>query len=323
MSRTHPPRALSKRTQHSWGIVLAGGEGRRLQQYIRTEYGNTRPKQFCTLFGSRTMLRNTVERAAMLIPRDQLLTVVNRHHLSYAMEDLTDHPPHTVIIQPFSCETGPGILLPLVHIAHRDPEAKVAIFPSDHFILEEERFMRHVREAFARLNGFPGFIITLGIEPSNLQPGYGWIERGESLGPQGKNLYRVRKFWEKPDQEFARYLHLNGCLWNTMTIVGSASLFLNLYRILVPEVYNPFQKIWNALGSSREEDVVEEVFRSLPSVDFSRAILERSPHHLAVLTVKNVYWSDWGDEHRVRADLARFDGRHEQSEIPLHAGISS
>src|SRR5687767_9752363 len=79
----------------------------------------------------------------------RILTIIGRHHLGYAevRRQLFSRPKQNIIVQPANKETGPGILLPLMHIYKRSPEAIVAVFPSDHFIWEEDRFMNHVQLA--------------------------------------------------------------------------------------------------------------------------------------------------------------------------------
>src|SRR5262245_39226284 len=172
---------MSNHESHLWGIILAGGEGKRLQSFIKTRFGEERPKQFCTFVGTRSMLRHTVDRAKMLMPEDRLLTVVNHSHLKYVEEQLYDQPMENIIVQPLSRETGPGILLPLLHIAHRDPEAVVAVFPSDHFILDEQRFAELVRLAYGFALSRPHLPVVLGIDPKYPEPGYGWIEKGYEI----------------------------------------------------------------------------------------------------------------------------------------------
>lgn len=300
---------LSNRRPESdryWGIILAGGDGKRVQDFLRTHFGLDKPKQFCALLGKRSMLRHTIDRASSLIPRSRLVTVIGRRHLSFAKDDLFDREPQSVVLQPLNCETAPGILLPLARIHSVDPKAIIAIFPADHFILEERRFMEYIAGAFTFVARTPGLIVTLGVRPASLQPGYGWIERGDCVGQvKGKNIFHVKKFWEKPAHELTQFLFEKGCLWNTMTLVGTAEMFVRLFRECTPEMFSSFQKIWKSIGTTREEEAAEEVFRSLPSVNFSRAILERASHSLGVLPVKDVYWSDWGDETRIRIDLAR------------------
>ena len=139
------PRSSRVEREHCWGIVLAGGEGKRLQPFIRACLGCDRPKQYCAFIHNRSMLRHTLLRAERIIPPEHLLTVVIYPHLPYVREELYDRPSETIIVQPYNLDTAPGILLPLLHVHQRDPEAIVIILPSDHFILEEEPFMASSR----------------------------------------------------------------------------------------------------------------------------------------------------------------------------------
>jgi mannose-1-phosphate guanylyltransferase len=131
-------RTCQIRRGHLWGIILAGGEGKRLQPFIQACLGCDRPKQYCAFIDNCSMLRRTIRRAERIISPERLLTVVINPHLPYVKQQLCDRPSETIIVQPCNRETAPGILLPLLHVYQRDPQAIVAILPSDHFILEEE-----------------------------------------------------------------------------------------------------------------------------------------------------------------------------------------
>jgi mannose-1-phosphate guanylyltransferase len=293
--------------QHLWAIVLAGGNGRRLQYFLKSSFGMETPKQYCALVGSRSMLRHTIDRAMRLIAPERVLTIINSSHAQFAAQQLQDQHPRNIIHQPFGRETGPGILLPLLHVYQRDPLARVVIFPSDHFVLEEDKFMEYVSDATRLIELHPQTIVTLGIEPDRVSDGYGWIEPGEEFGWfQSTTMYRVRHFWEKPNGATLFSLFNKGCLWNTMVTVTRADTLLELYRYSMPEVFQPFRRIVAAIDTPREQEVVEEVFRKIPTVNFSRAILETCPQQIGVVKVQGVYWSDWGEEDRVRTDLQRF-----------------
>lgn len=305
------------RRLHCWGIILAGGDGKRLEPYLRSERGLNRPKQFCAIVGRRSMLRHTIDRASTFIKPEHLLTVISRHHVALALEDLYDRDPKTVLTVPFNCETGASILLALLRIHAEDPEAIVVIFPSDHFILQEARFMDHVRSACSFVSRMPGFIVTLGIVPDSPQPGYGWIEKGEVLARQGTmTLFRTKRFWEKPPEELTQRLLSTGCLWNTLTLAGTASKFIRLFSEYTPEMLGSFREIENAIGTPRERQVIYDVFLNLTSVNFSKSILERTALHQAVLPVSGVYWSDWGDERRVRTDLGHLADSNSKTGVP-------
>lgn len=300
---------MPEHRNHLWGIVLAGGEGKRLQSFIRSRFGSDRPKQYCSLFGGRSMLRHTIARAEQLIQSDRLMTVITHPHLAHAQEELHDRPPGTVIVQPSNRETAPGILLPLLHILHRDPKALVVLLPADHFIVEEARFMAHVSKAATFVATASACLVLLGVEPKAPESQYGWIETGEIFGrhDDGTEFYRVRRFREKPGPQVAQTLYLNGGLWNTMVIVGRAWWLLSLFKMLTPELFRLFDRFGFYLGSPQEAEAIAQIYAKLPAVDFSHTILTKYPSRLAVLQVKDVYWSDWGNPAQVRQDLGRLE----------------
>ncbi|OGQ83834.1 MAG: hypothetical protein A3G40_08270 [Deltaproteobacteria bacterium RIFCSPLOWO2_12_FULL_57_22] len=138
-------------------IVLAAGEGARLRSWLEQQLGETLQKQYAKLLGPRSMLECTLDRVEKLIPRERIFTVVGRRHLGYPVvrAQLTSRAERTVISQPMNRDTGVGILLPLMHIVKRYPESLIAIFPSDHFIVEEDRFLAHVALAFLAVQRDP------------------------------------------------------------------------------------------------------------------------------------------------------------------------
>jgi mannose-1-phosphate guanylyltransferase len=119
-----------------YGLVLAGGEGRRLKSYIKRLRGDSLPKQYVKFTSAHSMLEHTYRRAEKLIPRERLFTIVNQAHMKHqaVVDQLGGREPGTVIVQPENRDTGPGLLLPLMHIYKRYANAIVAVFPSDQFI---------------------------------------------------------------------------------------------------------------------------------------------------------------------------------------------
>lgn len=129
---------MNKDEQHLWGIVLAAGEGTRAREFLQQLCGGRGIKQFCAINGQQSLLQQTLARVERLIPRDRILVIVSEDHREEVRQQLGHWPAHNVIFQPANRDTGPGILLPLAHVTNRDPEARVAVFPSDHFIINEE-----------------------------------------------------------------------------------------------------------------------------------------------------------------------------------------
>jgi mannose-1-phosphate guanylyltransferase len=294
------------------GIILAAGEGRRLEPFVRQFHGEALPKQYVNFIGRGSMLEETIARAEKLIPSERLFTVVARHHLEKegVVRQLSDRPPGTVVIQPENRETAPGLLLPLMHLYKRHPESVVVLFPSDHYIQEEDRFMDYIERACRAVERDPSRVVLLGMEPTEPESEYGYIlpDRGAKAFPR-PGIRRVSRFIEKPEPRVAARLMREGGLWNTMVTVFTVRTLLGLSRSIVPMLYRAFLKIHDAIGTPAERETVFETYRWLPPVNFSSGLLERipksHPSRLWVLPVRGVYWSDCGRETKVLEMLKR------------------
>jgi mannose-1-phosphate guanylyltransferase len=258
------------------------------------------------------MLEHTFYRAQRLIPAERLFTVVSQSHLEYpeVTRQLSSRPFGCVIAQPDNRDTGPGLLLPLVHLYKLYPESTVVVFPSDHFILEEHLFMVHVELAFRVVEQDPSKVMLLGIEPSKAEQEYGYIVPGEKLpGPSAPGAREVSRFIEKPDGAVARDLVLGGGLWNTLVTVFKTKAFLNLVCDIAPRLYKSFEQIWEAVGTPSAKEVTKEVYQQLRPVNFCKGLMEvlplRRPSQLLVLPLRGVYWSDWGSEQRIMNVLGK------------------
>lgn len=298
------------------GLVLAGGDGRRLEPYIEELKGEKLPKQFVNFIGRHSMVEQTFHRVERLIPTDQILTVVSRQHLLHAevRRQLADRPRETVVVQPSNKETGPGILLPLAFIYKRCPEAIIALFPSDHFILEEERFMNHVALAIQAVKQDPCRIVLLAIAPHEPEPEYGYVVPREEFGSHCRFGTRpVSAFIEKPRPELALELVMAGALWNTMTMVFKLHTLWQLVQRVHPVLYSNFCRILEAIGTVEEQRTVNDVYERLEPVNFSKEITEkiadRHPKSISVLPVREVFWSDLGSRERVLRVLRRLPPR--------------
>src|SRR5262249_36938584 len=141
--------AMTSTRDHLWTLILAGGDGTRLQGLTRQLTGAPIPKQYCRILGDRSLLEATLARVAPLAPPARTLAVVNRAHLTLAQPQLATLPDGNVLVQPANRDTGPGILLSLLELSRRDPDGVVAIFPSDHDVRDEHVFRRCVGDMVA------------------------------------------------------------------------------------------------------------------------------------------------------------------------------
>jgi mannose-1-phosphate guanylyltransferase len=306
-----------------WGVILAGGEGKRLMPLMARLGCHGAPKQFCPILSGRSMFQESVDRAGRLVPRDRLLAILTRRHRPWAFAQLRALQPENVLVQPENRETAPGILFPALVVAHRDPEATIAFLPSDHFIGQEERFLDHLREATRLVEADPDLLILLGIAPEGPETDYGWIEPGEILtGGGGLGLFRIRGFWEKPDAATAAALYRAGCLWNCFVLIGKVRRLVTLFQRYLPGVYRPFARAGVASGGLASPGRLDRLYRNLPISNISRDLLAKVPRQLAVLSVWGVSWSDWGSEERVVETLERL-GRVQELRQRIEEGESA
>jgi mannose-1-phosphate guanylyltransferase len=293
-----------QRKDHIWGIVLAGGEGKRLQEFIRERYGGERPKQYSAIIGKRSMLRHTLDRVEKIIPVKQLQIVIDKKHNEFAGGEITEKERRAVLIAPENRESAASIFLALSYINYRDPEAIVAVFPSDHFIGEEGRFLRYVENALSFAAKHPDFIALQGVKPTFANVQYGWIEPSRKfLQHDGNRYYRVVRFHEKPELKEAQRLFDNGSLWNSLVLAARSDTLMKMYKKHFQEIYDAFKKVKTVYGTDEESKYLKEAFENIPSRNFSECILGNVTDSSYVLCMEGILWSDWGNKDQVIQDL--------------------
>lgn len=279
---------------HTWALVLAGGEGSRLQGLTRNVHGVVVPKQFCSLQGGPSLLQEALQRAATVASMQRVCTVVAAQHRQWWASMLGYLRPRNVIVQPHNRGTAHGILLPLVRIAEMDPDATVVLLPADHHLRNEEIMVESLRDAAELASTQPESIYLLGIEPEEADAELGYVlpASRSRRGPAA-----VLRFIEKPQQARARALIDQGALWNSFIMAASVRALLNLFDATFETARNAMQTLEGAQ--------LDEAYQHLRPVDFSRDVLSGNESALRVLPVPQCGWSDLGTASRVESTLRR------------------
>ena len=287
-----------------WSMILAGGEGERTRSFIERWLGYPKPKQYCTFVGNRSMLQHTLDRADRLGAPHQKITVVAQSHQRFAGEALGGQRAGQVILEPNYCGTAPEMFLPLTYIRAWDPSATVVIFPSDHFVFPETRFLEMVRRAIRGSRIFQDRLLLLGVRPTHLELDYGWMNVGGVLGWSGGSCVRqVDSFVEQLDHIQALNAMAKGALWNTSVMVGKVSTIWKLGWQYLPVIMERFERLGKAIGSTHEGRMLRQLYQKMPRLDVSSELLQRVPERLGMIELEDVLWSDWEGSDRIRDTL--------------------
>jgi hypothetical protein len=165
----------------AWAVILAGGDGTRLQKLTCKIAGDSRPKQFCRIFGNKSLLGHTRERLRPVFRETRTMLVLTKAHETFYNDELSDAPAANMVVQPANRGTGVAIAAAVLRIIlQHDPDAVVAFFPSDHYFADDAGFQATVRSALALAEQQPESLILVGAAPRWPEVEYGWIEPGRS-----------------------------------------------------------------------------------------------------------------------------------------------
>jgi mannose-1-phosphate guanylyltransferase len=304
-----------------WALILAAGEGSRLRGLTTTPGGLSVPKQFCSLQGGASLLEETLWRAESVAERRHMMTVVAAQHRRWWEAPLWSADPENVIVQPENKGTAPGLLLPLLHIVRRDPNATIVVLPSDHFVRKEGVLARGLQQASRLARIDHQHVYLLGLVPDEVDPELGYIL------PEDRSVMAaasVRQFIEKPSLDLARSLVQDGALWNVFILAASARALLGLYASRYPGLIADMSRAVEKDGdNSLDATAARALYPKLPTLDFSRDVVQGQESRLRVLTVPACGWSDLGTPRRVAETLSRMEKISNPAQNPGHTAYLS
>jgi mannose-1-phosphate guanylyltransferase len=285
-----------------YAVIMAGGVGSRL--WPRSRAG--RPKQFLDLLGPRTLLQETVDRTKPLIPLSRVLVVAGEELATEVRGQVPGLPPENILMEPGPRGTAPCIGLACVALEQRDPGAIMAVLPADHSIADAAGFRRAIAAA-AQL-AQRGYLVTLGVTPDQPHPGYGYIQRGKSLGLIGEHpAFQVQRFAEKPGADVAQsYVDSGDYYWNAGIFVWRVARILAEIERYLPALHAELGQVAAAWGSTRQREVLSEAWERVPRTTIDYGVMEKAT--LAAVLPVEMGWSDVGNWAAL-AELAEGDGQ--------------
>ena len=297
-------------SKHLWAVVLAAGEGTRLQELTSQADGPPVPKQFCTLYGGPTLLGEAVARASSVVDPTRVCAIVADQHAAWWQSQLQMLAPENIIVQPENRGTAIGILYSVQHILARDPDAHIILLPADHYVGDESVLQEALNKAARCLALEEACPVLLGFQAEWADTELGYIVPGEA-GAGGSS--KIDRFVEKPSRWAANDLVRRGGLWNTfiMAISGRKLLetfFAERFSAIVArmQLLTTVQAT-NGRASPAVSRGLARMYSDLPTVDFSRDILAGRESQLRALEVPACGWSDLGTPERVVATLERLE----------------
>jgi mannose-1-phosphate guanylyltransferase len=307
-------------------VILAGGSGTRFWPRSRRAHA----KQVLALDGERSMIQQTVERLKPLATLNNTWVITNEYLAQEIAEQLPGLPEGQIVREPVARNTAPACGLAAFLIERQNPEAVLGIFPSDHVIADEPRFLKALQKGIA-VAAAGDSIVVLGIEPTRAETGYGYIETTDFT--RDDSALHVRRFIEKPNQIKAdEFVAAGNYFWNSGMFLWSARTLANAVREHLPETAPLLETIAAAYGTPQFDEVFRNVYPKCENISVDYAVLEprsaKGEHlsHLYCIPAEFT-WNDLGSwaslyEYQLQTRM-RGDGESNVSETEGHMAIDA
>lgn len=280
--------------------IMAGGIGSRFWPSSTAD----RPKQFLDILGvGKSLIRMTFERAMKLVPTDHIFVVTNQKYKSLVLEYLPELPDHNVLCEPSMNNTGPCVAYTALRIEAINKNAVFAVLPSDHVIIKESEYLNFLGQAF-EYAADNRVLVTLGIQPSRPDTGYGYIKYNKDEDDHG--FRKVLSFKEKPNEATAlSYLTSGDYLWNAGMFIWSVESILSSFGDYAPNILNILGENKSVFNTPEEQIYIDQVYPQTENISIDYAILEKA-NNVYTLPV-DIGWSDLGTWNSLHSYLANGD----------------
>ncbi|HQH11170.1 MAG TPA: mannose-1-phosphate guanylyltransferase [Candidatus Sumerlaeota bacterium] len=257
------------------GIIMAGGVGERFWPYSRA----LRPKQLLKIVSGKSLLQESIERVEPLIPLKRIFIATTRQLKGPILRELPFFPAENIICEPMGRNTAACLALAEAATSARFPDATMAVLTADHVINGMEAFRNNLDMACSMAEE-DDCLVTLGIKPTRPETGFGYIEAGEVIvsEPRG-TLYRVARFMEKPDATTAeQFIKAGTYYWNSGMFFWKNRVLREHLERYLPKTYEAMNRYRAAIGTPKEESVLNREFEGLEKISIDYAVMEKAPN---------------------------------------------
>lgn len=270
-------------------LIMAGGKGTRFWPLSTEE----KPKQFLNLIGDKTMIQMTVDRIKPIIPTERIFICTSKKYVSLVREQLPEISDRNIIIELEGRNTTPCIALSAMVIERYYRSANMVVLPSDHLIEDEEEFRNTLLSSDNFVNNNNKAIVTLGMNPSRAETGYGYIKYGENILRSNKfRVIKVEKFVEKPDEETAKkYLREGNYLWNGGMFIWSINNIIEQIKIYSKDTYEALHLI-REVNEDKLQELIDDNYKNTEEISIDYSVLEKSKDVYVIPS--NFGWDDIG-----------------------------
>lgn len=269
--------------------IIAGGKGERFWPFSTRE----NPKQLLKIASDKTMLAETIDRVSDLVPVERTLIVTGEN---IRKQILDKHPSLTeknILAEPFGKNTCLAIGLAAIHLRKIDPNAVMIVLSADHFIKPKERLLDILRFGSV-IAERDDVLITIGINPTRPETGYGYIELGDQYDTfDGLVSFRVKQFKEKPNRTLAQQYYIGRMhMWNSGMFIWSVNAILSAMSRCKPEMFRLLEEYSHSIGTSEETAARLNLFEKAENVSIDVGILEEANN--VVVIKADMIWDDIG-----------------------------
>ncbi|KKT70013.1 MAG: Mannose-1-phosphate guanylyltransferase [candidate division WWE3 bacterium GW2011_GWB1_44_4] len=270
-------------------VIFAGGTGTRLWPLSRKNF----PKQFIKMFNNKSTLQLAVDRVKKPFGLNNIIISTNEAYVSMTKSEVPEIPVSNIVGEPEKRDVAPAVGLNLMRLKKQGYKGPVALLWADHLITNIAGYLELLKtsEDFVRKN--PTKMVFVGEKPRFADNNIGWIKIGGELTDKGFYAYKSWKY--KPDFDACADMYKSGeWVWNSGYVVEDLDFALSLFETLQPELFSGLRRIYDALGTSKESQVVKEVYPKLPKVSHDNAISEKVTGDQAVVFLADIGFSDPG-----------------------------